>query len=637
MKLHLDFESYYSTENNFDLKSLSMTEYIRDPRFKALGAGAAFDDEPIVWISAKNLDSFFLSLKWDEIDLVGHNVKFDGAILAWRYGYVPRSYIDTKGMSRACLAKSIKNHSLGTIAEYFQLPRKQTEVLDSMNGKSELTPEEESNLAGYCIHDVELEREILHRFEKEFPHDQYASLDQTIRMFVEPKLQLNINLLHQTALAEEQRRLSIFNEIKLDKKVFASNEQFAELLQKEGFEVPMKRSPKRKDEKGDPLMIPALALGDIKFQELCETPNERLQDLCEARVAAKSNLLQTRSTKLARIGATGLWSFDVEFSGADQTHRFSGGGGAGGNPQNFTNPARVIDPLKKEMASALRRAVTAPDGYELVVGDFSQIEFRLVAYLSRDPGLLELIEKDKDAYIDFGSAFFGFTLDKERDKAKRQFAKTAMLGLGYQMGSDKFIQTVRTQTGQTITEETAKKAVDLYRKRYGYVQSLWNSLRDLIPLMTQKENAGKYSMRLPVKIGFEYLELPSGLKIRFPNLREEIVRQEDKKTGEMIERMQWVYDVYTKGHKERRTLYGGKVLENICQGLAGELCKDAMVRLGENVVGQVHDELHVLCRKGSGSLIAQNMKRIMSLPPEWMPDMILDAEVKVGQNWADCK
>ncbi len=610
MELHLDFESYYSTEQKYDLKSISMTEYIRDPRFKAFGAGIAFDDMPIHWVSGSELQSLFDHIKWNEIDLIGQNVKFDGAILAWKYGYTPRSYIDTKGMSRAVLGKSIKNHSLATLAEHFKFESKghlQT------NGLLTLTAEQEKELADYCIHDVELERAIYNKLKVDFPISQYASMDQTIRMFVEPKLQLNIELLNKTAIDEAKRRETIFNTIGISKAEFASNKKFPDLLIKKGYEVPTKVSPRTGK------TIPALALGDTEFIELMETEDEELKLLCEARIAAKSTLLETRSTKLASIGRTGFWPFDVEFSGADQTHRFSGGSGAGGNPQNFTR------------ASALRESVEAPENYELVVGDFSSIELRLVAYLSKDPGLLEAIETGKNPYCDFASVFYGRTVTKYdkitgKETPEYRFGKAAILGLGYGMGYIKFIKTVRSQTGQKISEDVSKKAVNLYRTRYGYVQALWNMLGQIIPLMQKVDE--KYQTTLPIKLGFEHILLPSGLKIRFPNLR---LEEGDKGHDE------WIYDVWVKGHLERRRLYGGKLLENICQGLAGELCKEAMVKLGHDVVGQVHDELHLICRKGTGTLAAQNMRRIMSLAPDWMPEMILDAEVKVGVNWGDCK
>lgn len=616
MHLYLDFESFYDSKNKYTLNQqrggISMVEYIRSPKFLAFGAGLAVNDLPPVWVPAKELKYVFGQYGWNEITLVGHNVKFDGAILAWKYGILPKNFIDTKGMSRAVLGKSIKNHSLATLAEHFKLESKGHLATD---GKVVLTEAETKALGEYCIHDVELTQIIHMRLAKDFPKSQYVVMDQTIRMFVDPKLQLNVPLLEKCAIDEAIRRVNIFKEIGIDKSEFASNVKFPELLRKEGYDVPMKESPRKKNENGDPIRIPALALGDPDFLEMLEDGDERLKTLCEARVAAKSTLLETRSVKLGAIGRTGAWPFDVEFSGADQTHRFSGGNGAGGNPQNFTRNSK------------LREAVRAGEGFELVVGDFSNIELRLVAYLSRDPGLIEAIVKGKDIYCDFASAFYGRTITKA-NKKERQFGKTAILGLGYGMGWKKFIKTVRTQTGETISEETSKKAVDLYRTRYNYVPALWKFLDSLISVLFGDNKACAVPWNFPVSFVKQAIILPSDLQIRFPNLRQE--------TGERGY-MEWVYDVYRKGRLEKAKLYGGKVLENISQGLAGELCKESMLRMGDSVVGQVHDEIHVLCKKGLGLMTAAKLKRAMSLAPSWMPNIILDAEVHVGSSWSECK
>ena len=224
-----------------------------------------------------------------------------------------------------------------------------------------------------------------------------------------------------------------------------------------------------------------------------ENGNEELKELCEARIAAKSTLLETRSRKLANIGITGKWPFDIEFSGADQTHRFSGGSGAGGNPQNFTR------------ASALRNAVKAPEGCSLIVGDFSNIELRLVAYLSKDPGLIQAIENGIDIYCQFASAFYGRTIYKE-NKKERQFGKTAILGLGYGMGPAKFQKTVKVQTGLNITEEEAEKAVNLYRNLYARVPATWEKLGNIIPRLTV-DHWGLLD-GIPIMTGKEHLLLP---------------------------------------------------------------------------------------------------------------------------------
>lgn len=621
----------------YDLRKLSIVQYVRDARFKAFGAGIAESKGDVIWVPAKDLPYYFSMLGdkfgWKNISVVGHNVKFDGFILKEIYGVVPGHYIDTKGMSRAVFGKSIKGHSLDLISQHFQLPSKGIMKTD---GVRDLSAAAEAELAEYCLHDVELCREIYFRLAKDFPENQYESMHRTVDMFINPKLVLNVPLLEQTSIQEAARRANIFEEIKIPKAEFASNVKFPALLLSHGFEVPTKPSPRKKDENGDPVQIPALALGDPEFLELLESDNELLKKLCEARVAAKSTLLETRSTKLAKIGATGLWPFDVEFSGADQTHRFSGGPGAGGNPQNFSACRDPKEHAKGHFCPArLRQAVEAPEGFELVVGDFSNVELRIVAALSKDPGLVQSIERFIDIYCDFASVFFGRKITKA-DERERRFGKTAILGLGYGMGWRKFIKTVRIQTGETITAEESKKAVDLYRTRYSGVPTLWKYLDSIIQNLANGGLDDKYST-LPVKIRHQYIELPSGLKMRYPSLRQEEMTSTDEETGRKYTRLEWVYDTYKKRNLEKSKLYGGKILENISQGIAGELCKLAMEQMGDACTGQVHDELHVLAKKGLGLTVSKKLQRVMSVSPSWLPNICLDAEVGIGPTWASAK
>lgn len=600
--LFIDFESYFSTELEYDLKNISVVEYVRDPRFKAFGMGFALEGASPIWVSAANIAGTLKYVPWNKTSVVGHNVKFDGFILKEIYGVTPKSYIDTKGMSRAVLGKSVKNHSLKTLAEHFGLKDKGVMKTD---GLTSLTEEQEKELAEYCLHDVELCRSIYNLLAPSFPDNQYPIMDQTIKMFVHPKLQLNVPLLEKTAKEEATRREELIKKTGFEKAIFSSNKKFPELLVSKGYEVPTKTSPRTGK------TIPAIALGDPEFLNLLGSENEELKMLCQARIAAKSTLLETRSTKLGIIGASGRWPFDVEFSGADQTHRFSGGSGAGGNPQNFTRD------------SSLREAVEAPQGYSLVIGDFSNIEFRIVAYLSKDPGLIHAIETGLDIYCDFASAFFGRKITKS-DKKERQFGKTAILGLGYNMGAEKFQKTVRTQTGETISDIDARKAVQLYRRRYIKVPALWQTLDKKIGILL-REGFTICNSQEPEPM---CITLPSGLKMRYHNLRTII-----GKTGKAA----WVYDAYSKGMLETRNLYGGKVLEGISQGLAGEICKESMQKMGDQVVGQAHDELILVCKKGLETVMAIKLKKAMTTSPIWFPEIKLNAEVHSGPNWRVAK
>lgn len=613
-KIVIDFESFWDTKNGYTLRKMSMVEYVRDSRFKAFGLGYAWvNDGDVVfnpkWVNGSKIHQWAAEIDWVNTDIIAHNAKFDGFILKQVYGIQPRRWIDTKGMSRAVFGKRLKNHSLATIAEFYGLVPKGTMKTD---GLKELTPDQEKELADYCLHDVELGAQIYSRMAKEFPQTANEALHQTVQMFVAPKVQLNVELLKETAASERERKKNIFSILQIEKTVFSSNVKFPKLLEKEGFVVPVKFSPKQKNEDGSPKEIPAIALGDPDFLDLLEGDNERLRTLCEARVAAKSTLLETRSEKLSKIGETGTWPFDVEFSGANQTHRFSGGKGAGGNPQNFTR------------GSALRKAVQAPAGFRLVVGDFSNIELRLVAYLSKDPGLIEAIENDIDLYCDFASTFYGRVITK-KDELERRFGKCAILGLGYGMGAKKFKRTVRLQTGMDITEEDAQRAVDLYRARYTRVPQLWYVLNSSIPLLLDDKK--HIVIGLPVEIEKEAIVLPSGLKMQYPNLRQQLV---DGHT-------EWIYDIWDKGQLVKRKLYGGKVLENISQGLAGELCREASLQFGDKVTGLVHDEIHLLVPMLMARVMKRRLETAMTTTPRWMPRIKLKAEVGYGLNWLEAK
>ena len=126
------------------------------------------------------------------------------------------------------------------------------------------------------------------------------------------------------------------------------------------------------------------------------------------------------------------------------------------------------------------------------------------------------------------------------------------------------------------------------------------------------------------------IRLPSGLSIRYPDLRKVYTAN----------RSEWIYTAWgkSKGQPEIVKLYGGKVLENISQALAGELCKEAARRCQlVNVTGTVHDEIHVLVPTELATSAIFQVQDIMEQAPKWMPRLKLKAEVAAGQNWLAAK
>lgn len=633
-RCYIDFETYYNTADGYTLKKMSLLQYIRDRRFKVFGAGISFNGKNPVWYNGSVLRDVLAQIDWTNQIVIAHNVKFDGAILRWIYGINPARYDDTLSMSRAVLGCKLANHSLATVSAHFGLAPKGFLRTD---GLSQLTLEQEKELADYCKHDTELCVQLHELLGKDFPEGQYPVMDWAIRCFIDGGFVLNGPLLEAAYKAEKIRRGNIFKEFAADtnvfdasfdirghkgfsdaqavKTVFASNVRFAKLLESRGYEVPYKKSPKQKNDDGSAKEIPALAVGDIQFLEMRHSGNPELESLCEARIAAKSNLLETRSLKFLEVSKLGVFPFDLNFSGAVNTHRFSGASGAGGNPQNLTR------------GSVLRESVSAPDGKTILVADFNAIEARIVAFIARETALMdEFMRPGGDPYSAFASEVYQRKITKA-DKKERQFGKTCILGLGYGMGPKKFKYKVRLDTGLVIPDEEAERVVRLYRNRYERIPGMWDLLNRYIPYL-----ASGATVRFP---GIPFLEvrnhcvyLPSGLRLQYPNLRQERIGRYDE----------WVFD--SKGEKSK--LYGGKLLENISQALAGELCKMAITRATAAQLeckGQVHDEILALVPNNPVS-VNNGLKVLlgaMETPPSWWPSIVLKAEGGAGPNWLKAK
>lgn len=606
----VDFETFYNRKLHYDIKSMSITTYIRDSRFWVLGLAYRFlDDERTHWLSDNHaIEAWISAVDWRNTVIVAHNCKFDGAILAWHYDVKPFAWMDTMALAKAVLGDNVPSHSLKRLAEYLGLPAK-GEM--SCEGVLHPTPRQLEDLGLYCKNDVEICKEIYVKLMPQFPQSQLAAMDWTIRAFVEPRLALDSAILRKGVENEKTRREEIIKKSGVDKAVLSSNRQFAEYLSSRGISVPTKLSTRTGK------VIPAFARTDAGLSEL----QRMAPSLYDARIASKSNLLETRGESLLEVAATGLFPFDVNFSGAMQTHRYSGGGGAGGNPQNFTRQ------------SFLRDAICAPSGYSLVVGDFAAIELRLLAWLAKEPKLMGKIINDDDLYCDFASLKYGRKITKE-DKAERQFGKCCILGLGYQMGRDRFIDTVKAQMGLDISADEAWRTVSLYRATYSNVPKLWEQAHNVLPLIaTGKVGCLWFAPFLRTEKCS--ITLPSGLKIRYPNLR--YGEFFDRRIKEMTEG--WHYTVFKKVYEsEEVALYGGKVIENICQALAGELCKEAIERAetaGLHPVGQVHDE--ILCIDMDPSFAVEKLKECMERPPTWMPTLRLKSEVGYGDDWNSAK
>ena len=114
--------------------------------------------------------------------------------------------------------------------------------------------------------------------------------------------------------------------------------------------------------------------------------------------------------------------------------------------------------------SIFRSCFIAPPGHKLVVGDYSQIELRIMAELSEDPVFLKAFEEDQDLHTLTASQMFNIPLDKV-SKQDRFQAKSINFGLMYGRGA----KSLAVQLG--VSEDESRKLLERYFKQYHRVKS----------------------------------------------------------------------------------------------------------------------------------------------------------------------
>jgi len=615
----LDFETYYAQD--YSLTKLTTEEYIRDKRFEVIGVGVKVGDGVTEWFSGSHLEvqKYLSALPWKDSALLCHNTMFDGAILAWRFGIKPALYLDTLCMGRATNGVDVGG-SLAYLAERYNLGKKGTEVLDA-KGKNitGFTNSELAQYGEYCKNDVELTFKLFQVLSSEFPPDELSLIDMTLRMFINPILEVDDALLNDRLEELKHEKLQLLGTLKVTlqceneeevRKKLASNKQFAAVLESFGVEVPMKES------KTTCKLTFALAKNDTGFMSLLEHEDPIVQQLAAVRLGTKSTIEESRIERFIDVGSRnkGRLPIPLKYYGA-HTGRW-----AGSDKVNFQNlPSR--DAKKK----ALKKAVVAPEGYAIINCDSSQIEARVLAWLSGQTDLVEDFKLGNDVYSTFASKIYEKPITKE-NPVERFVGKTCILGLGYGTGGLKLQHTLKTSPpGADLTVEKCEEIVKLYRKTNNMIVKLWKEGDEALKHLADWQLETKpfyYGKHKCVRIVQEGIELPNGLYIRYPELQ----ITDESKGGYQY-----------KSRKGPVSLWGGSVVENVVQALARIIVGQQMIKLTERYrpVLTVHDAAVCVVPEDEVDEACAWIVEVMSTPPDWAKDLPVACEAHYGLNYGD--
>jgi len=596
--LTIDFETYYTVD--FSLTKLTTEEYVRDDRFEVIGVAVKENEGEPQWFSGTKEETkeWLKQFDWDNSFALAHNAMFDSAILSWTFGIKPRAWFDTLSMARASDGLDAGN-SLAKLATRYNLGVKGTEVVEAKGlRRADFSRNQLDNYGGYCKNDVTLTYDLFQILLARFSLHELKLIDLTLRMFYDPVLFLDTPLLEQHLMQVKARKDKLLAACISDKDTLMSNPKLADLLISLGVEPPMKESP------ANGKQTYAFAKNDEGFKELAEHPDERVQAIVAARLGTKSTLEETRTERFIAISKRGRMPVPLRYYAA---HTGRWGGDDKLNLQNL--------PRK----SLLKEAIVAPEGYVLIDVDSSQIEARTVAWLSGQNDLVAAFEDKEDVYKIMASSIYGKTQDEITD-GERFVGKTTILGAGYGMGATKFGIQLKTFNVE-IDDAEAARIIQVYRDTYPYIPKLWKEANSSLDALRAKQTAQVGCQTQALALTENGFLLPSGLCLNYPDLQ----KDED--------------DQYSYASRRGRIkIYGGKVIENLCQALARCIIGEQMLRIAKRyrVALTVHDAVMSVVPEGQEEEALLYINECMRWRPSWATTLPLACELGIGKSYGDC-
>jgi DNA polymerase I-like protein with 3'-5' exonuclease and polymerase domains len=624
----IDLETYYSAE--FGFSKLTTEEYVRDPRWETIGFSYKINDGQTQWVPRPYVTSVLASIDWSDAMVVCQNTAFDGAVLAWHYGVNPMAWVDIMGMSRA-LYPHEKSHSLKAQAERAGVGVKGDEV-DAAKGKhyADFTSTELARYGAYCNNDVELTYDLFMRYmSMGFPKQELKLLDLTLRMFIDPVLELDAAQLVSHLEAVKENKVTLLESVRdymlkdADpeyvhaiytegtagiKTLLMSNDKFATALRSLGVEPPTKISPATKKTAW------AFAKTDEAFKALQEHEDERVQVLVAARLGNKTTLEETRTERFIGMAHRGKFPVPLRYYGA-HSGRWSG--------QDSVNLQNL--PSRGANAGKIKKAIVAPKGYVVIDCDSAQIEARVLAWLAGQENLVQAFRDKQDVYKLMATQIYGILME-DVTNPQRQVGKTVVLGAGYGVGHVKLQLFLKNQAGVEVSLDEAKRIIDTYRSSAFCIAQFWRSAGDALKALLTSQTMQIDALGLIRAVPGKGLTLPNGLFIQYPNLREVA----NSETG----KFEMVYT--SKGLPVR--IYGGKVVENVCQAVARQIVAEQMLRVSKRykVVLTVHDAVAIIAKKEEAVEAQAYLEECMSWNPKWATGLPLACESGVGASYGDC-
>lgn len=271
------------------------------------------------------------------------------------------------------------------------------------------------------------------------------------------------------------------------------------------------------------------------------------------------------------------------------------------------------------LSQLIRTAFIAKEGCTFLVCDFSAIEARVIAWLAGEQWRLEVFRTHGKIYEASASMMFHVPVDEiTKTDPRRQKGKIAELALGYQGG----VGAMKTMGGESmgLTEEEMSEIVDNWRNANPAIVRLWKDVEAAARMVIHYgEPVSVHGLKFFMSLGAMMIQLPSGRCLSYPRPSVGVNRfGSDSICYEGVNQT-------TKQWCQQET-YGGKLVENIVQGIARDCLAITILRLEEKgypIVFHVHDEVIIEAPENDGIHTLQGVEEIFRMPIIWAPGLPL--------------
>ena len=638
-ELFIDIETY----SDIDLAKCGVYRYVQSINFEILLFAYSIDKGPVHVVNVKEKEPIpeevLKALTDNSVKKYAYNAVFERVCLSKHLGYPVGMYLSPDGwycdmIHAATLGLPLSLENVGivlglekqklsigkSLIKYFCVPCNPTKT----NGyRTRNLPhhdrEKWNEFIEYNKRDVETEIEIHNRLSK-FPvldqeWDNYH-LDQRIN---DLGIMIDMDFVNHAIKFDEENQENNIEKAKMITGVDNPNspKQLKEWLLEQG-------------------MIGVDSLSKADVQRLLKDATGNVEEILRLRQDIAKSSVKKYIAMQNVVGKDSRARGLIQFYGANRTGRFSGRLIQVQNlPQNHLEPLEEARELIRNedldailgrfgavstvLSELIRTAFIPKPGYRFIVSDFSAIEARVLAWLSKEEWRLELFKKGGDIYCKSASKMFGVPVEKNGvNKELRQKGKIAELALGYNGGVNALKSFGAVAMG--IQESELKPMVDKWRAANPNIVRLWRMLDKVTKYVVTKRTSYEcYGLKFSYERGIMFIELPSGRRLAYCKPRlginafgSECITYEGIGTGKKWERIE---------------TFGGKICENIVQAIARDVLVESMMRLHKNgykITMHVHDEVVLEVQDDVSSV--EEVCRIMAITPNWAKDLPLNAD-----------